>query len=356
MNTKSPDILLDEAADWLARKDLGLSPTEEREFQQWLAQDERHAGAWAEVNEPWQKLEDVRADGMAEWMVVELARRERKRARRRTWLRLGGMAAAAVVLLGVSLSIWRDGDPVPATLPEAPPPVAEKTLAQTRPAQLPATESAVLLKPEQRVLEDGTIVDLKGDALISVSFTQRRRVVRLVSGTAHFEVTHDPNRPFIVRAGAVSVRAVGTAFAVERSDEAADVLVTEGKVGVARAEGDIEPESPLLVGAGSRVLMSYDFADGLPEVETLEPEEMAMRLQWRVPRLQLRGASLAQVVEMLNSISRTTITIADPALEHLRFSGLFRADNAAGFVQMLKNNYGVEVSYPDDRRIILGRR
>lgn len=356
MNAKFPDILLDKAADWLAWKDRGLSAAEEREFQQWLARDERHAAAWAEVNEPWRQLEEVRADGMAEWMVVELARRERKRARRRTWLKLGGMAAAAVVLLGVTITTWRAREPAPVALAEAPSPVADKTVAPPRPTPPASMESAVLLKPEQRVLEDGTIVDLKGDALISVSFTQRRRVVRLVSGTAHFEVTHDPNRPFIVHAGAVRVRAVGTAFAVERSDEAADVLVTEGKVGVARTEGDVQPESPLLVGAGGRVLMSYDSADGLPEVQTLEPEEMAMRLQWRVPRLQLRGASLAQVVEMLNRISRTTITIADPALEHLRFSGLFRADNAAGFVQMLKNNYGVEVSYPDDRRIILGRR
>jgi transmembrane sensor len=292
---------------------------------------------------------------MAEWMVVELARRERKRARRRTWLRLGGMAAAAVVLFGFSITAWRDRAAVTDLAPEQSP-TPPATVVQASPTPAPSTASAVLLKPEQRVLEDGTVVDLKGDALISVSFTQRRRVVRLVSGTAHFEVTHDPSRPFIVRAGAVSVRAVGTAFAVERSDEAADVLVTEGKVGVARTEGDVEPESPLLVGAGGRVLMSYDSADGIPEVEMLDPEEMAMRLQWRVPRLQLRGASLAQVVEMLNSISQTTITIADPALEHLRFSGLFRADNAAGFVQMLKNNYGVEVSFPDDRRIILGRR
>jgi len=352
MSAKSPDIFLDEAADWLARKDLGLSPEEAQEFEQWLAQDTRHRAAWTEVNEPWQKLEDVRADGMAEWMVVELARRERKRARRRTWLRLGGMAAAAAVLFGFSITVWRDLVSVDTPVFEQQQPVLEST----KPTPLSSLEPVVLLKPEQRVLEDGTIVELNGDALISVSFTQRRRLVRLVSGTAHFEVTHDPSRPFIVRAGAVSVRAVGTAFAVERSDEAADVLVTEGKVGVARTEGDVEPESPLLVGAGGRVLMSYDSADGIPEVEMLDPEEMAMRLQWRVPRLQLRGASLAQVVEMLNSISQTTITIADPALEHLRFSGLFRADNAAGFVQMLKNNYGVEVRVSDGQRIVLGRR
>lgn len=355
MDAKSQDILLDEAADWLARKDLGFTDDERREFESWLAIDSRHADVWAEVNGPWQKLDAARDDGMADWMLIELNRRERKRRLRRQYWRTGGLAAAAAVLFAFTLSTWR-GPGGEAVVPTVSPRPTGVLVMQGKPAPQASTAVAMLLKPEQRVLEDGTIVDLKGDALISVSFTSRRRVVRLVSGTAHFEVSPDVNRPFIVRAGAVSVRAVGTAFAVERSEDAADVLVTEGKVGVARTEGEVEPPSPLLVGAGGRVLMSYDAADGVPEVEMLDPQEMAMRLQWRVPRLQLRGASLAQVVEMLNSLSQTTITIADPALEHLRFSGLFRADNAAGFVQMLQNNYGVEVSFPDDRRIILGRR
>lgn len=345
---------LEEAAAWLARQDAGLTPAEENELDAWLQADERHAAAWAEVQEPWEKLDQARADGMAEWMMMELDRRERRRAVKKRYVRMVSIAAAAVAAFGITVWSYHATRDVPAEVVPINPP-AENTVANAvepvAPAPLPAV---VLLKPEQRVLEDGTVVDLKGDALLSVAFTPTRREVRLISGTAHFEVFHDASRPFIVHAGAVSVRAVGTAFAVERSDRAADVLVTEGRVGVERSAA--AGTEPVLVSAGSRVVMSYDPKDGTPQVENLGLAEIASRLQWRVPRLQLRGASLVQVVELLNALGQTKITITDPTLEQLRFSGLFRADNATGFVQMLHNNYGVEVSYPTEHTITLSRR
>ncbi len=348
----APDqALLDTAAEWLARHDVGLSAAEEAEFQAWLADDPAQAQAWAEVCEPWEKLDDARADGMADWMLIELGRRERQRDRRRQVVLWGGLAAAAALTLTAWVSLRPAAPEAPVIEREAEPVMVASTAAVPAP-----TAKAVILRPEQRVLEDGTVVELDGDALLSVSFTAKQRVVRLISGTAHFEVFHDANRPFFVRAGAVTVRAVGTAFAVERTDEAADVLVTEGRVGVARSESETEIPDPLLVGAGGRVLMSYDPADGIPPVEILSPAEMASRLQWRVPRLQLRGASLVQVVEMLNGLNRVRLRIADPALEQLRFSGLFRADNAAGFVSMLQGNYGVKVSYDENETIVLSRR
>ncbi|MFZ9682787.1 MAG: FecR family protein [Cephaloticoccus sp.] len=350
MDLALDQALLDTAAAWLARHDAGLSPAAEAEFQQWLAADPGHARAWAEVCAPWEKLDEARADGMADWMLIELGRRERLRDRRRLLVRWGSLAAAAVALM-TWVTLRLAAPQVPVTEREPEPVLVAGSASEPAP-----TATAVILRPEQRVLEDGTVVELKGDALLSVAFTGKRRVVRLISGTAHFEVFHDASRPFIVRAGAVTVRAVGTALAVERTDEAADVLVTEGRVGVARAESEIDPPDPLLVGAGGRVLMSYDPADGIPPVEILSPAEIASRLQWRVPRLQLRGASLVQVVEMLNGLNRVQLRIADPALEQLRFSGLFRADNAAGFVSMLQGNYGVKVSYDENETIILSRR
>ncbi|MCC6416521.1 MAG: FecR domain-containing protein, partial [Opitutaceae bacterium] len=317
MKPRDETHLLDEAADWLARKDLGLSLGEQREFDDWLGRNARHAAAWAEVNEPWQKLEDARQDGLADWMMVELEQRVRRRATRRRYIRLSGWAAAIVVLGGVSVATWRYRPPVPARPVEAAPPAV--AVIQGGHATGVAPGTAEWLRPEQRVLADGTVVELKGDALISVSFTGRRRLVRLVNGTAHFEVAHDASRPFIVRTGAASVRAVGTAFAVECSDTAVDVLVTKGRVGVARTKEEIETSAPVLAGAGSRVRVSNNAADGAPTVEALDPQEMDRRLQWRAVRLQLRGASLAQIVEMLNSVGETSITIADPALEHVRF-------------------------------------
>lgn len=152
------------------------------------------------------------------------------------------------------------------------------------------------------------------------------------------------------------VRAVGTAFAVAWSEQAADVIVAEGRVDVRRGDEEVVTDKSLILDAGSRVLMSYDDEDDMPEVETLTSEETAFLLQWRKPRLQLKGASLGQVIHMLNTLNQTRIKIGDPTLEQLRFSGLFRADNSDGFVQMLKNNYGVTAEVHADKTIILSRQ
>ena len=61
------------------------------------------------------------------------------------------------------------------------------------------------------------------------------REVTLTRGEAWFKVAHDKTRPFIVSAGRIRVRAVGTAFSVRRHDDGAGrepggVAVDEGQV------------------------------------------------------------------------------------------------------------------------------
>lgn len=352
MSEKTHEVLLQEAADWLAREDLGFTPEEESEFERWLEADERHAAVWAEVNQPWQKLDEIRDEGMAEWMITELERREQRRTTRRRYFQLGGFAAAVVFLIG-SVGIYHGLNHPAESVQISAGPV---TIAGTKPIQPSANETAILLTAERRVLEDGTVVDFDGDALLSVSFTDNRREVQLVNGKAYFDVFPDKSRPFVVKSGNVRVRAVGTEFAVAWSEQAADVIVTEGRVDVGRGDEETISEKSLLLDAGNRVLMSYDAEAGMPEVEMLTPDEIALRLQWRKPRLQLKGASLGQVILMLNTLNHTRIKIADPTLEQLRFSGLFRADNADGFVQMLKNNYGIIAEVHADQTIVLRRQ
>lgn len=352
MSEKTYEMLLQEAADWLAREDLGLTPEEESEFERWLEADVRHAAAWTEVKQPWQKLDEIRDEGMAGWMIAELERREQRRVTRRRYFQLGGLAAAVVFLIGLA-GIYHGMKSPAENLEPSEEPV---TITGTKSIQTGANETAILLTAERRVLEDGTVVEFDGDALLSVSFTNNRRKVQLVSGKAYFDVFPDASRPFVVRSGNVRVRAVGTAFAVAWSEQAADVIVAEGRVDVRRGDEEVVTDKSLILDAGSRVLMSYDDEDDMPEVETLTSEETAFLLQWRKPRLQLKGASLGQVIHMLNTLNQTRIKIGDPTLEQLRFSGLFRADNSDGFVQMLKNNYGVTAEVHADKTIILSRQ
>lgn len=325
------------AATWLARRDAGLTEAEDREFETWLAADARHAAAWAELESAWLAFDQPREIGVAGAMVCELAARRR----RRRWKVYSGLAAgvtaaaAAVVLL-----FARAPSPSPHL-------AAEPVLA-------PAGPTLQVSRPERRVLDDGSMVELNASARIAVEFLPGRRGVRLIEGEAHFTVTENPARPFVVTAANVEVRAVGTAFAVKLTQLDVGVVVTEGRVAVDRAveaqrafetrnsSSTAQPASATFASVGSRVSVPIaQEASGPWRVEPVAGDEMQRLLAWRGPRLDLSGTPLAGVVEVFNRENPMRIVIADRDLAAMQMSGIFRVDNPAGFVRLLETNYDV---------------
>src|SRR5690606_34952861 len=84
------------------------------------------------------------------------------------------------------------------------------------------------------VLPDGSTVRLGALTSISLNYTDEMRYLVLEGGEAFFEVARDQRRPFIVQTGAITVKAVGTAFNVRRAAERVSVTVSEGAVDVVR--------------------------------------------------------------------------------------------------------------------------
>ncbi|HRI81732.1 MAG TPA: FecR domain-containing protein [Opitutaceae bacterium] len=342
MKPTSSDSVFDTAANWLARNDAGLNPAEQAELRAWLEADPAHAAAWAEVQTPWDRLDRVRSAGLAEAMIDGLAARQRRRRRfRRQWG--WGLAAAAVVTIG--LAVMHFSGPIEAPQlaasetdrPAAPP--GEFVLRD--PVPPPAGPAAIVIhRPAQRLLADGSVVEYDDQTLIEVAYSEGRREIRLTQGVAHFTVQPDATRPFVVHVGPVEVRAVGTAFVVDRADHAAEVLVTEGRVEVIHQAASATPR-PLPIPVRGRVVMPYAAVEDVPPVEILSEETMAQRLQWRAPRLQLRAAPLGEIVAVLGELNDQRFIIEDQTLAALTLSGRFRADNIEGFVRMLESNYGV---------------
>lgn len=104
-----------------------------------------------------------------------------------------------------------------------------------RPTTLPLspTDAAMASYALRDTLTDGTVVALNQQTSIQVAqgYNQQERRLRL-NGAAHFAVHPDAQRPFVVEADQVEVKAVGTAFNVETRAAEGKVLVfvTEGKV------------------------------------------------------------------------------------------------------------------------------
>ena len=102
------------------------------------------------------------------------------------------------------------------------------------------TERRLVNVPTNRVmhltLADGSRVWLNAGSVFRYpkNFTGKTRMVELVEGRAFFDIRHESNHPFIVRAKALNITVLGTSFDVSsyKKDGVTRVSVVTGKVGI----------------------------------------------------------------------------------------------------------------------------
>lgn len=315
------------AAEWLVRRNGGLTPTDVARFETWLAADDRHRAALAELEGAWSTLSFPGKAGQAAEARRQLAARAARRKRRR----FAG-AGAALILAVASVVGFVTG---------------------RFSGHEPAVASSVTPRPNSRMLPDGSTVELNAGAEIAVEFTEALRAVRLMRGEALFAVTKNPARPFVVSAGGVSVRAVGTAFAVRHGAAQIDVLVTEGRVAVERVDPVVVPggqaAKPIFVAAGGRVEVPADVSRA-PVVAgaLLSATEMAEALSWRGRRVEFTHTTLTDAVALFNRQNRVQIAIGDGAVGRIAISGIFWADDPESFVRLLESGFNVRASRAGD--------
>jgi len=341
------------AAEWKSRADAGLSPREEADLAAWPGADSRHRAALARFDLVWEKFDRPFHAGATDELLKELDVRARRRRRRRAISAVAGL----MVLLAVG-SVWHFA--------------GQPEVVATKPA---LATNAVLFLPERRTLPDGSVAELRNGAEIAVDFSPAFRRVALKRGEVHFQVTKDVKRPFIVSAGGVEARAVGTAFTVELRSAAVEVLVTEGRVSVNQAvpsaaasvAGQLQPESvsePLAVlDAGRSIVVDIASQQATPPLVTdVDAADLKDRLSWRAPRVEFTRTSLAEAVAVLNGYAAgrrsagersVQFIIDDPALNDVRVSGLFRVDKTDAFVGLLKSGFGIDAEFRGDSEIVL---
>jgi transmembrane sensor len=304
------------AGDWLARRDRGLGAAEQDAFLQWLRADPRHRAALAQLDHTWSAL-----DSLAAWQPADGAQpnpdllapaRARGSRRLAWWASLASVGVAAAI----TLFVWR----APSVDPEA------ITVA-------PGVR--VIARPERQALTDGSVAELNHGGRFEVAFGAAERRVRLREGEMHVTVVKDLARPFLVEAGGVTVRAVGTAFDVRRERDRVEVIVTEGRVQVEYLGG-----APVPVASGERARID---AGTRPVVSPTDAETIARELAWRGVRLEFEALPLEAVVAEFNLRNTRQLAIGDAAAGRVKVAGTFRADEPEAFARLLEVSFRIAV-------------
>jgi len=331
----SSQALAEQASLWLARRDRGLTPSEQDDYMQWIVADPRHAEAMMQHAAAFERMMHL-----YEWQPWHTTEGNpdlfapRRRVRWWPWAASVVLAAAAAVGLSFIYS-WH--------APAAP------------------AVTSYLQVNERLALPDGSRVELKDGSRIVVQYSDRERRVKLTGGEAQFSVWQDARRPFIVEAGGIEVRAVGTVFNVRLEDRTVAVLVTEGRVKVNReapaaTSGGSVAEFMLAAGEQTAVPLAVDAVQAAPVVVPATSEQISQSLAWQTPRLQFFETPLAEAVAEFNRLNRFQIVIGDAELGRRLIGGTFRPDNVEGFVRLLETTLDVRSDRRGDHETVLRRR
>ena len=290
----------DDAADWAAR--LDGRPGDDGGVETWLAGDPRRAGALLRARAALSLLDRARALPKPDLQPNPSMPRRR--------LLVGGGTLLAAGIGGLAF------------------------------LHLSAERYQAGVGEIRRVpLADGSSATLNTATRLAVQLDKTQRNIRLDQGEAWFRVAKDRTRPFVVAAGDVRVRAVGTAFSVRRQGDGVLVLVTEGVVEVWRegAQGH-----RVKVGAGSRIVL----AEGQPPQPIFEPaQNIDDALAWRQGLIVMRGMSLGEAAADFNRYNARKLIVDDPDLAAETVVGRFRTDEPEAFASSvaIALEAGVEV-------------
>ncbi|AOR79129.1 FecR domain-containing protein [Novosphingobium resinovorum] len=304
MVTLAGDQARDEAARFVARMDAdGWTEADESELQAWLAEDPLRQGLLLQVQAQWLALTpEVEAPAVPV---------EEEEPAPSGWGRRGVLAglAASAALAFVGLR-W---------------------------SQSPAAYTTKLGEIRRLPLPDGSVMTMNSGSELTVSMATKLREVQLAQGEAWFEVAKDAQRPFVVAAGNVRVRAVGTAFSVRRRETGVEILVTEG---IVETWADGDQSLRMKLEAGDRAMLS---AHAVIDYETGISSSVDRALAWRGGMIDLNGRTLYDAADEFNRYNQRQIIIADPRVAREEFDGLFRVNDPEGFAEAVKASLGVSL-------------
>jgi transmembrane sensor len=291
-----------QALGWLRiQSERELDADEQTVLDGWLEEDTRHKGAYIRAmvinNAISQAVSHQNLYPGEDRYGLQSDASESKGANRRAFLKYGALAAGLGALaIGVSLNLTD----------------TQMTLATA--------------KGEFRrvALADTSVASINSNSELRVRLSDHKRQITLVKGEAWFEVAKDKTKPFVVDAGDVHVRAVGTAFGVQRFRDGAEVLVTEGTVEVWTGK------AKAYLTAGQHSFVPYKTTQ---IAVAKQPQEVQRKLAWKDGKLIFTRQTLGEAVADFNRYSARKIIIADPSLESKRIFGQYQIDAAEQFAR-----------------------
>lgn len=215
------------------------------------------------------------------------------------WLRRGVLAVGGSVAAGLALFLG---------------------LPRFAPTSAPVVYATVAGDSRQVTLRDGSRVVLAPTSKLSVGEDQERLALM---GSAYFDVRHRTDRKFTVEANGLSIRDIGTRFAIDAGASGTRVSVAQGSLTVSMQ--DASDGVPLAAGRSFMLARGTTSA----QLSTVRADDVG---SWRRGELVYDAMPLALVADDINRYARLQVTV-DPRVSGRRFSGVLSIGDGAALAK-----------------------
>lgn len=335
----------EQAASWIAAIDRGLETDEQGTLEIWLEASPLHGEALVKCASMWDLLDVLQP--IAKLMPIDQSwvapapstiNDSLKAANDSVWSKPMMMACGVLLLAGImmfsNLPVRESSTVKPYAVTS---PVLERLIKNTKTYRTAVGEVSVV------PLNDGSVLELNTNSVVTVDFTESQRNIELFQGEVYFDVAKNAAKPFVVTVGSDQVTAIGTAFSVDAGAaldvsgllkaqrSVAEVIVTEGKVRVNSGSSDT---SVYLVPGQKAIARddTFQISNGA------DPDSL---LAWRDGVVVFEGESLTEVIREIDRYTPLKFRIEDKELASISVGGFFKTGDLNQLLLVLENNFGV---------------
>lgn len=199
------------------------------------------------------------------------------------------------------------------------------------------------------ILPDGSHVWLNSGSVFKYpsSFQGVLRQVEL-TGEAYFDITEDPDRPFIVKAGILNVEVKGTKFDVINypDDLQIEVILESGKVNL--FTGNYKDNNLIaLMKSGERA--SYNPSNNITSIHKVDMDKYT---GWKNGILIFRDDPMNVVTRKLSHRFNVDIELQSPDLKEYVYTATFMNESLPQILELLKISAPIKYTIIDQKQLV----
>jgi transmembrane sensor len=185
---------------------------------------------------------------------------------------------------------------------------------------LPVTYNELVVpcgQQAQLTLADGTKIWLnsKSKLIYPGTFSDKMRIVKL-EGEGYFQVSHNPNQPFIVKTSHINVKVLGTSFNISSysNDKEIKLALETGKVALS------EPGKKEVINIIPSELAVYSKSS---KTVSITKVETSLYTSWLKGQFKFRNMSFEEISKRLGRNFNVEFVFSKESIKQVKYSGSF---------------------------------